>query len=314
MTKIRIATRNSPLALWQAHHVSDRLRAAHPGLLVELVEMSTAGDRFLQSPLSQIGGKGLFVKEIEQALIDGRADLAVHSLKDMTSQMPEGLMLAAVPEREDPRDVFAGAHPGSMLAQLPRGAKVGTSSLRRSCQLLEKRPDLEVVSVRGNVQTRLRKIEELGLSGVLLALAGLKRLGLDGRITEVLEPEVSLPAVGQGVLALQCREADARMRGLLSPLDHADTRVAVAAERAFMARLEGGCSVPLAGYATLSGGQVRLRGLIGRPDGTKVVRGERTGPLAEAATLGRELAEALLVEGGEEILHAYARKPLIPDS
>jgi hydroxymethylbilane synthase len=281
---------------------------------VELVEMSTAGDRFLQAPLAQIGGKGLFVKEIEQALLDGRADLAVHSLKDMTSEMPEGLLLAAVPEREDPRDVLAGALPGVTVDSLPKSAKVGTSSLRRSCQLLERRPDLEVVSVRGNVQTRLRKVEELGLGGVLLALAGLKRLGLEGRVTEVLEPERSLPAVGQGVLALQCREADARMRGLLQPLDHADTRVAVAAERALMARLEGGCSVPLAGYATLSGGQVRVRGLIGRPDGTRVVRGERTGPLSDAARLGRELAEALLQQGGEEILHAYARKPFIPDS
>ena len=312
--RIRIATRNSPLALWQAHHVAGLLRQHHPGVEVSLLEMTTEGDRFLQSPLAQIGGKGLFVKEIEQALLDGRADLAVHSLKDMTSHMPPGLMLAAVPVREDPRDAFVGASPGSTLASLPQGAKVGTSSLRRSCQLLERRPDLLVVSVRGNVQTRLRKIEELGLSGVLLALAGLRRLGLEGRVTEVLEPEQSLPAVGQGVLALQCREDDRGLRERLSPLEHEATRLAVGAERAFMARLEGGCTVPLAGYATLEGGQVRLRGLVGRPDGTRVVRSERQGAPAHGEKLGRELAEELLSRGGEEILRAYGRPPGIPDS
>lgn len=313
-TLVRIATRNSPLALWQARHVAELLRQQHPGLTVTLVEMTTEGDRFLQAPLAQVGGKGLFVKEIEQALLDDRADLAVHSLKDMTSHMPPGLVLGAVPVREDPRDAFVGASPGATLAQLAKGAKVGTSSLRRSCQLLAMRPDLEVVSVRGNVQTRLRKIEELGLAGVLLALAGLKRLGLADRVTEVLAPETSLPAVGQGVLALQCRAEDRGMRELLAPLDHAETRVAVAAERGFMARLEGGCTVPLAGHATLSGGQVHLRGLVGRPDGTRVVRGERRGAPDDAERMGRDLAEELLARGGEEILRAYGRPPVVPDS
>ncbi len=308
MRPLRIATRKSPLALWQAHHVAGLLRAQVAGLEVTLLELSTEGDRFLSAPLSQVGGKGLFVKEIEEALLDGRADLAVHSLKDMTSELPGGLVLACVPEREDPRDAFVSPT-GLTLEALPRGAGVGTSSLRRTCQLLERRPDLRIVSLRGNVQTRLRKTEEQALAGTVLAHAGLKRLGLEGKVSQVLEPELSLPAVGQGVLAIECRESDAEVMGLLAKLEHRQTRLAVTAERAFLAQLEGGCSVPLAGYATLEGDRLRLRGLVGKPDGSKVVRGEVTGVPADGAKLGRELAQRLLDGGGKEILAAFAKKP-----
>ncbi len=306
MNAVTIATRKSPLALWQARHVAALLRAAHPGLEVGLLELSTEGDRFLSAPLSAVGGTGLFVKEIEAALLDGRADLAVHSLKDMTSVLPEGLMLAAVPEREDPRDAFCS--PGGLtLESLPQGARVGTSSLRRSCLLRAWRPDLEIVSLRGNVQTRLARTRELQLAGAVLAFAGLRRLELQGEVTEVLSPERSLPAVGQGVLAIECREADARVRDLLAPLEHARTRVAIRAERALLARLEGGCTVPLAGYATVEAEQVHLRGLVGRPDGSHVVRGERRGPASQAEALGEALAEELLSRGAGEILRDFGR-------
>jgi hydroxymethylbilane synthase len=306
MNAVRIATRKSPLALWQARHVSALLQAAHPGLDVSLLEMSTEGDRFLAAPLSAVGGKGLFVKEIEQALLEERADLAVHSLKDMTSLLPAGLMLAALPLREDPRDAFCS--PGGLrLAELPRGARVGTSSLRRSCLLRAWRPDLEIVSLRGNVQTRLAKTRELGLAGAVLAYAGLKRLGLEAEVTEVLPVERSLPAVGQGVLAIECREEDARVRALLQPLEDATTRTAVSAERALLARLEGGCTVPLAGYATVEGGQVHLRGMVGRPAGPQVVSGERRGPAEHARALGEALAEELLSRGAGEILRDFGR-------
>jgi hydroxymethylbilane synthase len=305
---VRIATRKSPLALWQARHIAQRLQEKDPSLEVTLLELSTEGDRFLQAPLSQVGGKGLFVKEIEAALLDGRADLAVHSLKDMTSTLPEGVVLAVMPEREDPRDAFVSPR-GLRLEQVPAGEIVGTSSLRRSCQLLERRPDLRVESVRGNVQTRLRKTKELGWAGTMLALAGLRRLGLEAEVTQVLSAEESLPAVGQGVLGIECRADDARIRALLEPLDHAATRQTVAAERAFLARLEGGCTVPLAGYAVLEGGQVWMRGLIGSPDGRTVLRGERRGPVGESASLGVSLAEELLGKGGKALLelHGHAK-------
>jgi hydroxymethylbilane synthase len=306
MKSIRIATRQSPLALWQAHHVGSLLTRLHPELRVSFVEMTTAGDRFLAAPLSTVGGKGLFVKEIEQCLLDGRADLAVHSLKDMTSVLPPGLLLAALPTREDPRDVLCGP-PGLSLDRLPPGARVGTSSLRRSCILRARRPDLEIVSLRGNVQTRLARMRELQLHGAVLAYAGLKRLGLDSEIAEVLPTSVSLPAVGQGVLAIQCRTEDSAVRGLLAPLEDATTRVAVTAERAFMARLEGGCTVPLAGHATVQGQTVHMRGLVGRPDGTKVVMGERSGPVEAALAVGDALAEELLSRGAADILRDFGR-------
>ncbi|NOK10167.1 hydroxymethylbilane synthase [Corallococcus exercitus] len=307
MKAVRIATRESPLALWQANHVASLLTQRNPGLEVTLVKMTTEGDRFLSAPLSQVGGKGLFVKEIEQALLDGRADVAVHSLKDMTSVFPDGLILAAVPAREDPRDAFCSPD-GHTLALLPAGAKVGTSSLRRSCILRARRPDLEIVSLRGNVQTRLQKTRELKLAGAMLAAAGLKRLGLDHHITQVVPVADSLPAVGQGVLAIQCREADADVRALLQPLEDVLTRDAVRAERAFLAKLEGGCTVPLAGHATVEGGQVYLRGLVGRPDGSRVVRGEVKGPVPEAERLGEALAEELLSRGAGDILRDFGRR------
>ncbi len=313
MKTVRIATRQSPLALWQARHVGALLAAQHPGLQVSLVEMTTEGDRFLSQPLSAVGGKGLFVKEIEQALIDGRADLAVHSLKDMTSVMPEGLMLAAVPTREDPRDAFCSPS-GLTLETLPQGARVGTSSLRRSATLRSRRPDLEIVSLRGNVQTRLNKTRELGLAGAVLAYAGLKRLGLEKEVTEILSTTVSLPAVGQGVLAIQCRTEDAATRALLAPLDDALTRVAVTAERALLARLEGGCTVPLAGHATVTDGEVHLRGFVGRPDGSRMVAGEVRGPAERAHALGEELAADLLGRGAADILRDFGRTGFIPNS
>jgi hydroxymethylbilane synthase len=313
MKTVRIATRQSPLALWQARHVGALLAAQHPGLQVSLVEMTTEGDRFLSQPLSAVGGKGLFVKEIEQALIDGRADLAVHSLKDMTSVMPEGLMLAAVPTREDPRDAFCSPS-GLTLETLPKGARVGTSSLRRSATLRSRRPDLEIVSLRGNVQTRLNKTRELGLAGAVLAYAGLKRLGLEKEVTEILSTTVSLPAVGQGVLAIQCRTEDAATRALLAPLDDALTRVAVTAERALLARLEGGCTVPLAGHATVTDGEVHLRGFVGHPDGSRMVAGEVRGPAERAHALGEELAADLLGRGAADILRDFGRTGFIPNS
>ncbi|MGA9526306.1 MAG: hydroxymethylbilane synthase [Myxococcaceae bacterium] len=312
MRTIRIATRRSPLALWQARHMAKLLNERH-GLATELVDMTTEGDRFLSAPLSRIGGKGLFVKEIEQAVLDGRADIAVHSLKDMTSVIPDDLSLACIPTREDPRDAFVGRK-GPKLFELPHGARVGTSSLRRSCQILERRPDLQIVSVRGNVQTRLRRMEEEDLHGIVLALAGLRRLEMEDRITEVLPTEDSLPAVGQGALGVECRTDDADVREWLSALDDAPTRIATTAERAFLARLEGGCTVPLAGHARLESGIVRLRGLVGRPDGTKVVRGEREGSLADAAVIGTALAETLLAQGAREILDEHGRSSLVPES
>ncbi len=258
MPPLRIATRKSPLALWQAHHVAGLLRGRAPRMEIAVVELSTEGDRMLDSPLSRIGGKGLFVKEIEAALLDGRADLAVHSLKDVTSVFPPGLRLAAVPEREDPRDAWVSPA-GLAFSALPRGARVGTASLRRACQLRALRPDVEVVSLRGNVGTRLRKTEELGLAGSILALAGLRRLGLEGRVTELLPTEVMLPAVGQGALALECSD-DSPHRPLVESLEHRPTRVPVDAERAFLEALEGGCTVPLAAHAVLDGDQLWLKG------------------------------------------------------
>ena len=312
MRTLRIATRKSPLALWQARHVAALVQSRHP-IACELVELSTEGDRFLSAPLSRVGGKGLFVKEIESAVIDGRADLAVHSLKDMTSQVPEALLIACVPAREDPRDAFVG-RAGPKLFELAKGARVGTSSLRRSCQILERRPDLQIVPLRGNVQTRLRKVGEEDLAGAVLALAGLRRLGLESRMTEVLEPEVSLPAVGQGALAIECRKDDAELRTLLEPLEDRVTRLAVTAERAFLARLEGGCTVPLAAHARVNGDRIALDGLVGRPDGSKVVRARREGAAADAERIGTELAEALLASGAQEILAAHAHSQYVPES
>jgi hydroxymethylbilane synthase len=297
---IRIATRKSPLAKWQANHVADLLRALEPGLQVELHELMTRGDKILEVPLAQVGGKGLFVKEIEDALLNGDAQIAVHSMKDLPAIVAPGLVVAAIPVREDPRDALCSPR-WKTLENLPRGARIGTSSLRRSAQLKAIRPDLQMEVVRGNVQTRLNKASE-GLDAVVLAYAGLRRLGLAEHATQVLSPEQMLPAVAQGALALEARADDAATLARLARLDDPETRFRVEAERGFLARIEGGCQVPIAGHATVSGGQVHLRALVASLDGTRVIRGERRGPVAEARALGVALAEELIGHGADTIL------------
>jgi hydroxymethylbilane synthase len=298
---IRIATRQSPLALWQAEHVAARLKAAHPGLEVELVRMVTRGDKLLDAPLAKVGGKGLFVKELEQGIFEGSADLAVHSMKDVPAELPEGLHLSAILVREDPRDAFVSTRHAS-LAELPPRARIGTSSLRRQCQLKLRFPGCETVALRGNVGTRLDKLESEGFDAIILAAAGLKRLGLEDRITEWLAPEDSLPAVGQGAIGIECRRDDPYINGLLSVLHDAPTATRVRAERAFNHRLNGGCQVPIAGYAELVGDRLRLRGLVGRPDGSAVARGEVEGHGDDAEALGPALADDLLARGAGHIL------------
>ena len=297
---VRIATRKSPLAKWQANHVADLLRAQEPGLEVLLHELSTRGDRILEVPLAQVGGKGLFVKEIEDALLTGDAEIAVHSMKDLPAEIAQGLVIAAVPVREDPRDALCSPK-WKTLDKLPKGAKVGTSSLRRSAQLKALRPDLHTEVVRGNVQTRLDKASQ-GLDAVVLAYAGLRRLGLDGHATQVFSPEEMLPAVAQGALALEARADDAVTMRRLAGLDDPETRLRVEAERGFLARIEGGCQVPIAGHATVADGQVHLRALVASLDGARIIRGERRGPVAQARALGVALAEELLGRGADAIL------------
>jgi hydroxymethylbilane synthase len=296
---IRIATRRSPLARWQAHHVAALLRAREPGLEVRLHEVVTKGDRILEVPLARVGGKGLFVKEIEDALRLGRAEVAVHSMKDLPAVLAEGLAVGAVPEREDPRDALCSK--GAHLADLPRGARVGTSSLRRAAQLKALRPDLRIETVRGNVETRLRKIDQ-GLDAVVLAYAGLRRLGLADRATQVFPPEQMLPAVGQGALAIEASQADAATMARLRPLEDPATRQRIEAERALLRRLEGGCQVPIAAHAVLAAGRLTLRALVASLDGTRVVRGERSGAGSDAAALGEALGDELLGGGAAEIL------------
>jgi len=301
MNHLRISTRKSPLALWQAEHVRSRLMAMHPGLEVELVKMSTEGDRILDAPLAKVGGKGLFVKELEQALLDGRADIAVHSLKDVTVNLPVGLHIPVIGEREDPRDAFV-SNKFDALAALPKGARVGTSSLRRTCQLRALYPQLEIVSLRGNVNSRLTKLDGGEFDAIILACAGLKRLGLGERIRVELAPEILLPAVGQGAICIECRMADFAIERLIAPLHHRTTAIRVAAERALNARLEGGCQVPIAAYAELNDDVLRLRALVGEPDGSHVIRGEIEGDAARAEALGVDLANELLTRGARAIL------------
>lgn len=298
---LRIATRQSPLALWQAHYVKSRLEAFHPGLTVELVPMVTKGDIILDTPLAKVGGKGLFVKELEMALLEGRADIAVHSMKDVPVEFPEGLGLATICEREDPRDAFVSNRFAS-LDDMPAGSIVGTSSLRRQCQIAERRPDLIIRSLRGNVGTRLSKLDNGDYDAIILAVAGLKRLELEDRIGYALPAEVSLPAVGQGAVGIECRLDDARTRDLLAPLNHAETAIRVSAERAMNTRLEGGCQVPIGSYAEIQDGEIWLRALVGAPDGSQVIRGERRGAAQDAETLGVSLAEELLANGARAIL------------
>lgn len=303
---IRIATRQSPLALWQAHYVRDRLLECHPDLTVELVTMVTKGDIILDTPLAKVGGKGLFVKELEVAMLEGRADIAVHSMKDVPVAFPEGLGLVTICQREDPRDAFVSNNFNS-LDQLPSGSIVGTSSLRRQCQLRARRPDLTILDLRGNVGTRLGKLDNGHYDAIILAAAGLKRLKLEERIRAYMSPEESLPAVGQGAVGIECRLDDHKTRELLAPLNDINTQVRVLAERAMNARLEGGCQVPIGSYAELEGDTLWLRALVGAPDGSQIIRGERRGPVKDAEKMGVELAEELLGQGADIILHNVYR-------
>lgn len=305
---LRIATRQSLLALWQAEYVKARLESVHADLSVELVTMVTKGDKILDTPLAKIGGKGLFVKELESAMLEGRADIAVHSMKDVPMEFPEGLGLAVICERENPTDAFV-SNTYAHLENLPAGAVVGTSSLRREVQLRERRPDLVIKSLRGNVQTRLGKLDAGEYDAIILASAGLIRLNLDERIRYRIPAEDSLPAGGQGAVGIECRMDDSETLALLAPLNHEPTATRVLAERALNRRLEGGCQVPIGCYAELQGDQVWLRGLVGRPDGTKVLRDEITGPASEAEALGIQLADRLLAAGADTILaEVYAER------
>lgn len=300
---LRIATRQSPLALWQAGHVKARLEAAHAGLVVELVPMTTAGDQLLDRSLAAVGGKGLFVKELEQAMLDGRADLAVHSMKDVPAQLPEGLLLGAFLPGEDPRDALVSARYASLDA-LPPAAVVGTASLRRSAQLKGLRPDLVIRELRGNVGTRLRRLDEGEFDAIVLAAAGLHRLGLSARIAEAFAASRFVPACAQGVIGLECRAADAATRARIAPLHDAAAAIRLAAERGLNARLGGACTVPVAGHATIDGDRLRLDALVAAPDGHRRVRDQIEGPIADAAALGVQLAERLLDAGAREILAA----------
>ncbi|MBI5441152.1 MAG: hydroxymethylbilane synthase [Deltaproteobacteria bacterium] len=301
MKRLKIATRKSQLALWQANWVKDQLEALHSGIEVELVKIVTKGDKILDVPLAQVGGKGLFVKEIEDALLDGRADLAVHSMKDVPVELPEGLHLAVVCKREDPRDAWFSSS-ATPFRDVPAGARIGTSSLRRQAQLKALRPDLIFESLRGNVDTRLRKLEEGQFDAVVLAAAGVKRLGFADRVTEYLDSGVTLPAIGQGAVGIECRREDPETNALIAPLLHPATWTAVLAERALLGTLQGGCQVPIAGFAEIEGDELRLRGLVGNLDGTVLLRGERRGPASEAPELGKALAQELLDRGAREIL------------
>jgi hydroxymethylbilane synthase len=302
-----VGTRGSTLALWQTEHVGKRLCALHPELDVVVKTIQTRGDLVRDRALSQVGGKGLFVKEIEQALLAGEIDLAVHSLKDMPTEQPDSLVLGAILARADSRDALVVRDGGDDLSGLASGARVGTSSLRRRAQLLAVRPDLEVLDLRGNVDTRLRKLDEGRYEAVVLAAAGLARLGHAEAITQFLPVETMLPAVGQGALCIEVRSDDEATRGLISMLDHPPTRQATQAERAFLHRLEGGCQVPIGAYAEATEGMLRLRGLIAALDGSRLVRDEIHGPAADAAQLGTVLAESMRSAGGEAILEKIRR-------
>ncbi|MBT8421366.1 MAG: hydroxymethylbilane synthase [Gammaproteobacteria bacterium] len=307
---IRIATRQSPLALWQAEHVASRLLAFHDDIDVELVPITTRGDKILDAPLAKIGGKGLFVKELEVALRNGTADIAAHSMKDVPAELPDDLILPVILAREDPRDAFVS--PGyTHLDKLPPEARVGTCSLRRQCQIRIRRPDLKLLDLRGNVGTRLSKLDGGAFDAIVLASAGLQRLELEERIREFLAPEIMLPAIGQGAIGIECRRGDSRILARIAPLDDQPTARCVQAERAMNALLGGGCQVPIAGYATIREGALQLRGLVGKVDGSRVLRADGTLPLdtpedlptEDAVTaLGRAIAESLIAQGASEIL------------
>lgn len=307
LNRLRIGTRASQLALWQANWVKSELEKRYPGMEVELVKIKTTGDKILDVPLAQVGGKGLFVKEIEEAMLRGEIDIAVHSMKDVPTEFPEGLGLVCITEREDPRDAVISN--GVAFADLPRGAKIGTSALRRQAQLLKVRPDLEMVIIRGNVETRIRKLTEDKLDAVILAAAGLKRLGFTDAVTEYLPVDLSLPAIGQGALGLECRLDDQAVRETIDFFNHPDTAHAVRAERALLWRCEGGCQVPIAAHGQVSGDSLVLTGFIASVDGTRSVKESMSGPVTECEKLGIALAEKLLTDGGHEILaEVYQRE------
>lgn len=304
MSRVVIGTRGSKLALRQAEWVKSRLEAAHPGLEIQMKIITTRGDRIGDLPLPKLGqqGKGIFIKELEEEMLAGLIDLAVHSLKDLPTELPEGLHIGAICEREEPRDALV-ARPGiNSFRELPKGARVGTSSLRRKAQALALRPDLALEPARGNVDTRLRKLDEGLYDAIILAAAGLIRLGQADRATELLSPQIMLPAIGQGALAIETRRDDQAINSLVRALDHAETRLACQAERAFLAGLGGGCLVPIAALASIEGERLKLDGLVASPDGSKVVRGQKSGPMREAETIGKQLAEELLGRGAAELL------------
>jgi hydroxymethylbilane synthase len=298
---IRIATRTSPLAMWQAEHVAAQLKHHHPDLQIEMVGMVTRGDKILDSPLSKIGGKGLFVKELEAGMLEGTADIAVHSMKDVPMEFPEGLHLPIIMEREDPRDAFVSNH-YQTLAELPHGAIVGTSSLRRQTQLRARFPHLVIKDLRGNVNTRLSKLDKGEYDAIILAAAGLIRLGFQARITAYLSTEDSLPAIGQGAIGIECRQGDTRIEQLLAPLNHPVTALRVRAERAMNKRLNGGCQIPVAGFAELEGSTLHMRGLIGYPDGSQTFTYQQSGSIEQPEVLGVAIAEDLLRQGGDKVL------------
>ncbi len=305
-TRIRIATRKSPLALWQAEHVANRLETLFPEIQTELIKMVTKGDKILDAPLAKIGGKGLFVKELEHGMLNGSADIAVHSMKDVPVEFPEGLHLAAILDREDPTDAFVSNKYPS-LEQLPNAARIGTSSLRRQCQIKEKFPDAEILSLRGNVNTRLSKLDAGEYDAIILASAGLKRLGMEARITQCLDTSTSLPAIGQGAIGIECRKDDVETNALLLALHDKDTAIRVTAERAMNARLNGGCQVPIAGFAELLGDKLVMRGLVGSPDGSLLYRAERKGNITDAEEIGTAIANDLLAQGADKILQDLFR-------
>jgi hydroxymethylbilane synthase len=305
--ELRIGTRGSQLALYQANWVKSELLRTHPDLAVTLVKIKTTGDKIQDAPLAKIGGKGLFVKEIEEALLQKRIDLAVHSIKDVPTEFPEGLHLSAITKREDPRDVFI-SRDHTHLSDLPRGARIGTSSLRRQAQLLHFRDDFEIIPLRGNLDTRLKKLWTTNLEGIVLASAGVKRLGLEEKITEILPAELSLPAIGQGALGIETRKGDEGVEKRILFLNDPASAVAVAGERAFLKKLEGGCQVPIAAFGQIHGNLLRIEGLVGTVDGKRLIRHHLEGPIEKAEALGIELAEILLSRGAKEILDEIYRK------
>jgi hydroxymethylbilane synthase len=300
---IRIATRQSPLALWQAEYVSERIKVLFPTIQTQLVKMVTRGDKILDSPLAKIGGKGLFVKELEQGMLEGNADIAVHSMKDVPVNFPAGLHLAAILEREDPTDAFVSNHYAS-LDDLPENARIGTSSLRRQCQIKAIFPNAEILSLRGNVNTRLAKLDAGDYDAIILASAGLKRLGMGHRIAQCLTTQVSLPAIGQGAIGIECRVDDSEVNAIVNALNDELTAICVTAERAMNAKLNGGCQVPIAGFAQIENDEISMRGLVGNPDGSVIYRAKKRGHVSQAFAIGEAIAEDLIAQGASEILQA----------